>query len=458
MNQSRTATETLAEWGAQTPGDWTPACRHSAKRAFIDTVACMFAGAGEPVTQRTSAAVGRWGSGPARRVGGGGQAAPWAALVNGTAAHALDYDDVLQPALAHISAGLVPAILALAEETGDVSGARCLDAYVVGIEIAARLGEALNISHYSRGWHTTLSIGAPAVAAACARLIGLDAGQTAHALALSTSMAGGSKRQFGSMAKPLHAGLAAKNGLVAASLAAAGVDAARDVFEGEWGLLGMTADPDAPGFAGLERRLEGPAALEQHGLWVKAYPACASGHRPIEAAIALHDRGVLADDVDTLTAHVSPMAKANLRFVSPETPSQAKFSLTFCVGAALIDGHANLATFQPERIGRPDIASLAERMRIEIDPALEDQAMDRGEFDRCTVEVLLRDGTSATETSVVPAGFPGKPLSDAALRQKFLECTGRVLGASVQEELWGALETFDRADGPAAITRFFAIP
>jgi 2-methylcitrate dehydratase PrpD len=139
-----------------------------------------------------------------------------AALANGTAAHALDYDDVLDPSMSHPSAALVPALVALAEATGAGAPA-VIDAYLVGFEVTARLGKAMNLEHYRRGWHTTLSLGSPGVAAACGRLLGLDARRMAMALSLSTSMAGGSKRQFGSMAKPLHAGLAAKNGILCQS-------------------------------------------------------------------------------------------------------------------------------------------------------------------------------------------------------------------------------------------------
>src|SRR5690606_18663480 len=153
-----------------------------------------------------------------------GLSPPWAALANGTAAHALDFDDNFDPAKAHASAVLIPAILALAEER-PAPGFAVLDAYIVGLQIMGRVGQGINPFHRNRGWHATATVGAIGAAAACARLLALSSAQATHALSLATSMAAGSMAQFGTMAKPLHAGLAAKSGVIAASLAQAGLDA-----------------------------------------------------------------------------------------------------------------------------------------------------------------------------------------------------------------------------------------
>ena len=243
------ATLRLSAWCSETSRQWSRAALDGARRAFVDTIAVMLAGQDEACTAGVRRAVALWGEGSCHVFGGTSLPAPWAALVNGTAAHALDYDDVLDPAMSHPSAALVPAILALAENRG-ASGIDCLDAYLVGFEVQARLGEAMNLVHYKRGWHTTLSLGSMSVAAACARLMQLDTKQTAMAISLATSMAGGSKRQFGSMAKPLHAGLAAKNGLVAAQLAASGVTGVDEPLEERWGYIDLMAGDTAPGLAG----------------------------------------------------------------------------------------------------------------------------------------------------------------------------------------------------------------
>ena len=187
-------------WLAETPADWPDAAWKAAHRAFIDIVAVTIPGAAEPVTRRVFATVRDWGTGPSAAIGQGAQlAAPWAALVNGTAAHALDFDDNFDPAKAHATAVLAPAILALAEQEG-TSGRDCLDAYIAGLQILGRVGQGVNPTHRNRGWHATATVGAIGAAAACARLLRLDARQAAFAVSISTSMAAGFMSQFGSMA------------------------------------------------------------------------------------------------------------------------------------------------------------------------------------------------------------------------------------------------------------------
>lgn len=198
----------MATWIAEAPRAWSENALRRAEAAFVDTVACMLVGADDVAARRVRAATAPWGMGVGAATIFGTperQAAPWAALANGTAAHALDYDDVLEIANAHVSAVLVPAILALGEER-QASGEACLDALIVGVEIMARLGEAMNMTHYFLGWHTTLTLGSIAAAASAARLLELDAARASAAISAATSMASGSKRQFGTMTKPVHAG------------------------------------------------------------------------------------------------------------------------------------------------------------------------------------------------------------------------------------------------------------
>ena len=179
------ATLRLGHWVAEAPQAWSEEAQRRASGAFVDTVACMLAGAGDAAPRAAYDAVSRWGAGGAVVAGTPNRlAAPWAALVNGTAAHALDYDDVLEISNAHVSAVLVPALLALGQERG-ADGAACVDAFIVGVEVMARLGEALNMTHYFKGWHTTSTLGAPAAAAACARLLRLDTAKTTAALSLA---------------------------------------------------------------------------------------------------------------------------------------------------------------------------------------------------------------------------------------------------------------------------------
>ena len=449
------ATEIIAGWCATVPRDWPADCSEGARRAFVDTVAVMLAGAGEPVATATAAAVEGWGSGAATSIVGGRRlAAPWAALVNGAAAHSQDYDDVLNPAMSHPSAAMVPAILALAEEIG-ASGADCLDAYLVGFEVMARLGEAMNLVHYHRGWHTTLSLGAPGVAAACARLLSLDARGIATAISLSTSMAGGSKRQFGTGAKPLHAGIAAKNGIISARLAAAGMTAAIEPFEGKWGYVEMTSGSEAPGFARLPMTIGQPSAMTQYGIWLKHYPCCASTHRPVDALRAIvREHPVDTRSVVAIEAQVSEVAAANLRYRAPADIAQARFSLPYCLAATLVDGTLLPTSFTEAAIARPEVRALLDRVEMKVDRNLRGDVPVTESIERGTVVVLLSDGRSLRQAVTVPHGHPDDPLTADELDGKFLACAAGVLAPDTARR---ALDAMRRIDGINRIDRLTAL-
>ncbi|MBN9260627.1 MAG: MmgE/PrpD family protein, partial [Hyphomicrobium sp.] len=221
-----TITTALARHTAEASRIWPAEVQQSALRAVIDTCACVIAGRNDAAARTISATLSRWQSGTAvDLVSLEHTAAPWAAMVNATAAHALDYDDVLETAAAHASAVFVPALLALAQER-KASGAQVLDALAISFDVMNALAAAVNYPHYSRGWHTTLTLGAPAAAAGCARLLGLDTAGAARAISTATSFSSGSKLQFGTQMKPTHAGIAAQAGILAASFAEQGLTAA----------------------------------------------------------------------------------------------------------------------------------------------------------------------------------------------------------------------------------------
>lgn len=231
-------------WLATASGEWPHEAIVAARNAFMDTIGVTIPGAAETVTRKVFRTVRSWGEGPCTVIGADIRlAAPWAALVNGTAAHALDFDDNFDPAKAHASAVLVPAILALAEQE-EASGLACIDAYIAGLQIMGRVGQGLNPAHRNRGWHATATVGAVGAAAACARLLRLGEREAAFGLSISTSMAGGFMSQFGTSTKPLHAGLAAKAGVLAASLARRGVDAGLATLDGPTGMNRLMVGPD----------------------------------------------------------------------------------------------------------------------------------------------------------------------------------------------------------------------
>ena len=449
------ATLRLGRWVAETPRAWSEEAERRAASAFVDTAACMLAGADDPAARATYAGVARWGAGGSAGAIVAGTphrlAAPWAALVNGAAAHALDYDDILEISNAHVSALLVPALLALGQERG-ADGAACVDAYIVGVEVMARLGEALNMTHYFKGWHTTSTLGAPAAAAACARLLGLDAAKATAALSLATSLASGAKRQFGTMAKPLHAGLAAKNGIMAAALAESGVTAAADAYEGERGFVDL--------FAGVPReRLEaavadfgGPPAIERYGLWQKVYPCCGSVHRPLDALLSLQADGSVAPesvaDIDALLPEISVQ---NLPYRDPSDAMQARFSLPYTLASALVDGRLALDAFTGEALARPDVRALIPRIRMRPDPTQPgDTNVDEAPL-RATVTLKLAGGETRSRTVQEPRGHPCSPMGRDALHAKFVDCAARALPAAAHDAAFAALDELARAPDLGAV-------
>lgn len=418
-------TTRLAHWAATTARQWPPEALEQAQRAFVDTVACMIAGAGDEAVRRVAAGLATWGQagGISRVARSRGLDAPWAALVNGTAAHALDYDDVLDPAASHVSAVLVPALLALGEETG-ATGMDVVDAYIVGVEVQECLAESVNMAHYTRGWHTTLTLGAPSAAAACARLLRLDAPATLRAISLATSLAGGFKRQFGTQAKPLHAGLAAQHGIVAARLAAAGLTADTEPLEGARGFAELMVGPGATGFVpAVLERLSGPPAVLRPGLWFKRYPCCASTHRAVDGLLAIcAEEGLRAHDIVAVRTEVSEAAVRNLMYGRPDNPMQARFSMPYCLAAAAVDGDLRLATFRDAAIGRAELLAFLPCVTMHADP---EQPADMPSTVRswATTTVTTRSGQRHTRRVVDPKGYPDHPLTETDLAAKFADCT-----------------------------------
>jgi 2-methylcitrate dehydratase PrpD len=282
--------------------------RARAANAVLDTIGVALGGFHEPASSIVRQLVGGlkpgddsgtcsvWGS-PIRA------SAPEAALANGTAAHALDYDDMCFVSLAHPSAPLVPAVVA-AGELATAPGRSVLDAYVIGFEIQARLGRLMNPRHYQRGWHCTSTLGVMSAAAGASRLLGLDAPKTAHALAIAASSASGLKENFGTMVKPLHAGLAARDGVMAAMLAKAGFTASANAIDGPQGYLhaldSERADPEqlAREVSDLGSRWE----ILDTGITVKLYPSCAGTHPTLDAVLDLRAaHGFSAADVELMS-------------------------------------------------------------------------------------------------------------------------------------------------------------
>jgi 2-methylcitrate dehydratase PrpD len=419
----------LAKWAAEAPAQWSELALARAEHAIEDVVACMVAGAGDEAAARVRRAIASWGEGTSTVVGQHtGAPAPWAAMANGTAAHALDYDDIFRPGITHATAVLFPALLALAEEV-DASGIALLDAYIVGLEIQAAVGRGVNRSHYDQGWHATSTVGCIGAAAACARLLGLDTAQFAHAISLSVSMASGAKVQFGTMAKPFHAGLGAQHAVVAATLARAGLQGRTTALEGELGFLSLYGGPNPLGWDHVLTDFGKRLAIEDAGIIFKRHPCCGSSHLVLDCVLDLkREHGFDAEDVVQVDALIGSGNKRNLMYDEPQNEMQARFSLQYCVAISLLKDRLSLTDFTPKAVRRPVVRRLLKLTHVRAyDPV--DEPLDPDSRMAHRVEITLKDGRQLRAERAHTRGSIDEPFDEDDRVQKFKDCCTSLLVA-----------------------------
>jgi 2-methylcitrate dehydratase PrpD len=449
-----TAITRLARWITACPLHQNSIATHRARVAVQDTVACMLAGSRKPVTQRAAQAIEGLGSGPCSAIGGTRVAAPWAAMLNGTAAHALDFDDYDFPAATHPSAVLVPAAFALAEELG-ASGADVLDAYVVGYETMACIGKSVNMAHYERGWHSTATLGTLGATAACARLMKLDLDGCVAALSIATSMAAGFKSQFGTMTKPLHAGLAAKNGVLASRLGRSGVTASPNALDGTWSLLTLMAGDTAKGFERALAELGAPLAIEQFGLVNKRFPTCSYTHRAIAGLLQLRKvHQIDAGQVQHIEVEIPYRNFQVLMYPKPQSEAEARFSMQYCIATAMCFGDVTESDFCQAAIERADLRDLMSHITLlsyPSDPNVSDSSPEEPDH----VRIQLKNGEKLETTVGHVPGGPSNPLSEEEHRAKLHQCAATVIGDGRVGELELALSNFAMLPDVHAVTRHF---
>jgi len=424
---------------ADVPGDVVDA----ALDCILDTLAVGIAGAREEVVRHIAAVADE--AGPCSGLDGVRRGPRAAALVNGTAAHALDFDDWLPVGGLHPSAPLLPALLAQAELMAGPDGAVVADgpwvlaAFVAGFEAQARIGAAVAPAHYGAGFHPTGTIGGFGAAAATAHLLGADRDQIATALSLAATSAAGLRSMFGTMAKPLHAGRAAESGLLAARLAAAGFTASTDAVVGPRGFAqshGQTPDVEPLRVPFAERWYLREVLLKQHA-------SCFGTHAAIDALRTIR-AGVDPDDVIEIELTVSELLRTVCSIPAPTTPLEGKFSLAFTSALALADGRAAIADFTPERVRDRRLTRLVARVRVHYHPTQPPQTT--------RVRLRLTDGRERTATAD-SAAVPDPATRRRVARQKFRSLVSPVLGASRTEELVSAGDALADGGNFTAVTR-----
>ena len=430
-----------------------PPARAAARDAVLDTVGVTLAGSVEPAARLVRDVACAEGGAPrcgilgvAERTGAG-----WAALANGTAAHALDFDDMCFVSLAHPSAPLVAAGLPVAE-LADAGGAALLDAYCVGFEIEAVLGRVMNPTHYEHGWHATATLGTIGAAATAARLLGQDAQTAACSMAIATSEASGLKESFGTMVKPLQAGLAGRSGVLAALLATAGLTASDRAVDGPQGLLvAMQARQPELGDAGAA--LGHVWEIVDGGITVKLYPSCAATHPTIDTLLDLRaEHGFVADEVEQIEIGVDAVTPTVLIHDRPTQGLEAKFSMLFCAAAAVANGRVDIQTFETG-LADPVIRRLLTRVRMRVDPSV---GGDQPALTEAMVPVRLADGRSLERRVRGARGYPSRPPTAEELDRKFRTCAERVVSPAAASEALDFLRDLERRPRVAALTELLA--
>ena len=425
------------------------AARAIAGRAVLDTIGVMLAGASARSAQIVHRVVAAEGGGPCRVLGTRSCAsASNAALANGTAAHALDYDDMCFVSLAHPSAPLVAAALAAGELAG-ATGRALLDAYVVGFELEARLGPVMNPRHYQRGWHCTSTLGTIGAAAAAIRMLELDTAAAGHAVAIAASEACGLKENFGTMVKPLHAGLAARNGILAALLAKNGMTASDRAIEGPQGFL-AAMDSEQPTLGKAAADLGVRREILDSGITVKLYPSCAGTHPTLDAILDLRQRErFTADDVERIDVGVDAIVPTVLIHDRPATGLEAKFSMPFCAAAAVVFGQVGIDTFEPAQFGDARVGALMPHVAMHVDPALSGAA---SALTQARVTITLHDGRTLRQTANGARGYPDQPASDEELEKKFRSCARMAIADRAVSRALTMLRAIEDIDDLRALT------
>src|SRR5919108_2494436 len=425
-------TEALAQFiHDKTLQDFPPEALDRAKKALADTFAVILAGAASGVAPPLMRYVEQASDGGASPILGSGRTASpeMAALVNGTFGHALDFDDVLSIMPAHPSAVILPALIADLR-AGTLSGRALIEAYVIGVEVGGKIGLAITVGHYHRGFHGTGTLAIFSALGALAKRYRLDVPTTRTAFGIACSLASGLQRNSGTMTKPLHAGWASRNALAAAHLARSGFTAAPDVLEAPAGFFAAYGVEESRPETAV-KQLGNPWVIADPGLALKQFPCCYASHRGMDGVLQLRHRlGLNATNLARLECRMPPGGMRVLIYPQPKTGLEGKFSLQYALAAGVLDGQYTLWSFTDEAVNRVPIRDLLARVCVREDArcADDDPLLEmRSSGSRGFVEVEARrsDGRHETVRVDQAPGHPSRELTWADIAAKFMDCAAQ---------------------------------
>jgi 2-methylcitrate dehydratase PrpD len=372
-----------------------------------------------------------------------------AALLNGTSGHALDWDDTqlatsadrIFGLLTHPTVPPLAAALAIGERE-HASGTQVLEAFLTGFEVECKIAEAIHPNHYKKGFHSSGTIGTFGAVTAAAKLLGLDAEKTAHALAIAASTAAGIRVNFGTMTKPLHVGRAAQNGLVAAELAAAGFTGGKDGLDPPWGFFQVFSHGEGFDADRIVGKLGNPHSIVWPGVSIKPYPCGVLGHPTMDAMrrlVITHD--VQAEQIAAIRVRAGSNILNPLRYPIAHNELEAKFCPAFMVSAIALRRKAGIHEFNDEFVQSAPVQQMMRKVERVLDPEIEAKGWEKI---RSTVEVDLQNGATLVEHADERyRGGPDLPFTREELFEKFSDCASLVLPASGVDETFGMVERLD---------------
>jgi 2-methylcitrate dehydratase PrpD len=435
----------------------------AAKRGVLDFIAVALAGSREPVAEKMKQLVeGMKYNDEATVINGGFKTnAYFAAYVNGTMAHALDYDDVIHiPPLwmGHPSVAIFPAVLAVSEKN-HLSGKELILAYCQGIEIYAKVGLLCGDTAYRNGWHNTSFIGTMAAAGAAAKLLKMNELQMRRTFGIAASLASGLRQNFGTMVKPLHAGIAARNGVEAALMAEAGFTSDENIFEAPLGFKNVftgkhsdisqeipygskTITP-----AEFAKCLGNPWNIFSPGMSFKICPSCRATHFGMEAALNFRQRYTIdVQQISEIECHVPNHMESVLFYHDPQKGLEGKFSLEYVLARAIIDGIPRIDDFTDERVNETEIKKLIKKIKwISFEPEM-------GTFGAPEFIVKLNDGTKFHSKIEFPRGEPENPVNDGILIEKYQDCAGSILPQNIRGQVKDLILDMENVENISLLT------
>lgn len=429
--------ERIAKFIAETDyGNIPEEALQVAKTAILDWAGVTIAGSREPVAQIATRYAKRLSAtGEAEVIGGAFRtSAELAAWVNGVAGHALDYDDIFPSSVGynfHPTVPILPAVLALGGKCNS-TGMDVLAAYIVGIEVESRVGAAIGRYNSEVGWHPTPVVGTIGAVAACANILKLNDWQVRTALGVASSLTSGLLRNFGTMTKPLHAGSAAKNGVVATLLAQDGFTANESIMEGEAGFCSIFSGGKVNGLENNEQDLGESWHIVSPGISFKVYPCCRSTHSSIDASVHLRNvPGINADQVAKIICKTSPRHPQLARFHRPKSGNEGKFSIPYCIATALLRGKVSLEDFTDEKVADTKAQALLSKVDYLYPAEYKRSPLSLAQ----EVVVKLDNGAEYSYKVDVPKGDPENPMTDEELLAKFTDCARLLLPQTVIEKV-----------------------